>query len=61
MLVLHLKEKTGEFIDVDGPCRVTVTKTRGKQVYLGIDAARHVRVVRSNAKKRTPRKEPAAT
>ena len=42
------------------PDTVEMTKTRGKQVYLGIDAPRHVQVLRSNAKKRTPRKEPAA-
>jgi carbon storage regulator CsrA len=45
--MLALKRKVGESIEVDGPARICIVRSRGGTVTLGIQAERSVKVLRS--------------
>lgn len=57
MLVLNRKE--GEVIEVDGPCRITIVSLRNDRARVGIDAEKHVQIVRPDAKVKTPKQRAA--
>ncbi|MCK9569775.1 carbon storage regulator [Candidatus Pacearchaeota archaeon] len=54
--MLCLSRREGEKVVIDGPCTITVCEIRGgKAVRLGIDAGKSVRIIRPDAKDKSPR------
>jgi carbon storage regulator len=57
--MLVLSRKQGESIVIDGGIRLTVIEVRGSVVRLGIEAPKHIRVLRNELEERRRNQEPA--
>ena len=58
--MLVLSRKQGESIVIDGGIRLTVIEVRGSVVRLGIEAPKHIQVLRSELEERRRNQESAS-